>query len=131
MWFDNADTPHDIAYVPDFARAVVSLLDAPDDAFGQAWHVPCAPTRTGREVLAIGAAALGVPLRVRNTPLWAVRGIGLFNPLIGEFVEQWFQWDRPYRVNSAKFAARFWSDPTPFEDGVARAALSFRQSAAA
>ncbi|HEY1879069.1 MAG TPA: NAD-dependent epimerase/dehydratase family protein, partial [Caulobacteraceae bacterium] len=27
------DTPHDFAYVPDIARAIVTLLDAPDDAF--------------------------------------------------------------------------------------------------
>ena len=35
----SPDTPHDFAYVPDFARAVVTLLEAPDDAFGQAWHL--------------------------------------------------------------------------------------------
>ena len=62
----SPDTPHDFAYVPDCARAVVSLLDAPDDAYGQAWHVPCAPTRTPREILALGAAAIGVaPTRDR------------------------------------------------------------------
>ena len=43
---------HDFAFVPDCARAVVSLLDASDDAYGQAWHVPCAPIRTPREFLA-------------------------------------------------------------------------------
>lgn len=131
MWLGDADTLHDIAYVPDFARAVVSLLDAPDDAFGQAWHVPCAPTRSGRQVLALGAAALGAPMRVRNTPFWAMRALGLVNPLIGEFVEMRFQWDRHYRVDSSKFASRFWGDATPFEEGVARAALSFRGRAAA
>ena len=56
----SPDTPHDVAYVPDCGRAVVSLLDAPDDAFGQAWHVPCAPTRTPRQIFTLGAAALGV-----------------------------------------------------------------------
>ena len=45
----SPDTPHDFAYVPDCARAVDTLLDAPDDDFGQAWHVPCAPTRTPRK----------------------------------------------------------------------------------
>ena len=33
------DVPHDFAYVPDIHGAVMSMLDAPDDAFGQAWHV--------------------------------------------------------------------------------------------
>ena len=37
------DMPHAFAYVPDIARAAVTLLDAPDDAFNQVWHVPCAP----------------------------------------------------------------------------------------
>jgi nucleoside-diphosphate-sugar epimerase len=131
MWLGDADIPHEIAYVPDYARAVVSLLDAPDDCFGQAWHVPCAPTRRPRELLALGAKALGAPLKVRNTPFWALRALGIVNPMISEFVEMKFQWDRPYLVDASKFAARFWFDPTPFEEGVARAALSFRERAAA
>ena len=131
LWLGDADIPHDIAYVPDFARAVVSLLDAPDDAFGQAWHVPCAPTRLPRELLALGAAALGVPLKVRSLPIWAIRAMGLVNPLLSEFAEMRFAWDRPYRVDFSKFAARFWSDPTPFEIGVPEAARSFRTAEAA
>ena len=131
LWLGDADTPHDIAYVPDFARAVVSLLDAPDDAFGQAWHVPCAPTRLPREILALGAAALGVPLKVRSLPIWAIRAMGLVNPLMGEFAEMRFAWDRPYRVDCTKFAARFWSNPTPFEIGIPEAARSFRGQMAA
>ncbi len=131
LWLGDADTPHDIAYVPDFARAVVSLLDAPDDAFGQAWHVPCAPTRLPREILALGAAALDVPLKVRSLPIWAIRAMGLVNPLMGEFAEMRFAWDRPYRVDCTKFAARFWSNPTPFEIGIPKAARSFRGQMAA
>ena len=45
------DMPHAMAYVPDIGRAAVTLLDAPDDAYGQAWHVPCAPTTTPRRIL--------------------------------------------------------------------------------
>ena len=130
-WINDADIPHDIAYVPDYARAVVSLLDAPDDAFGQAWHVPCAPIRKPRELLALAAKTLGVPLRVRNLPFWAMRAMSLYMPELGEFADMRFQWDRPYRVDSSKFAARFWSDPTPFEVGVPLAAHSFRLAAAA
>lgn len=131
LWINDADIPHDIAYVPDFARAVVSLLDASDDAFGQAWHVPCAPIRKPRELLALAATALGVPLRVRNMPFWAMRALSVFTPELGEFAEMRFQWDRPYHVDCSKFAARFWSDPTPFEIGMPEAAWSFRTAQAA
>ncbi len=131
MWIHDADMPHEMAYVPDYARAVVSLLDAPDDAFGQAWHVPCAPIRRPRELLALGAAALGVPLKVRNLPFWALRALSVFTPELGEIAEMRFSWDRPYRVDSSKFAARFWSDPTPFEVGMPLAARSFKSQAAA
>lgn len=122
----SADLPHDFAYVPDFGRAVVSLLDAPDDAYGQAWHVPCAPTRTPREILKIGADALGVANKVSVLPYWSLGLIGLFVPQVKELPEMRFQWDRPYRVDSSRFAKRFWSDPTPFEVGAPATALSFR-----
>jgi nucleoside-diphosphate-sugar epimerase len=131
MWIGDADIPHDIAYVPDVARAIVTLLDASDDAFGQAWHAPCAPTQTPRELLALGAAAVGVPCRVRNLPLWALGALGVFTPVLREFSEMSFCWDRPYQVDSSKFARRFWSDSTSFEIGVLATVLSFRAHAAA
>ena len=119
------DTPHDFAYVPDVARAVVTLLDAPDDAYGQAWNMPCAPTRTPREILALGAAALGVRPRVTTIPLRSLPFLGLFAPFLREVADVGFTWDRPYRVDASKFAARFWSDATPFERGAEQAAVSF------
>ena len=94
----SPDTPHDFAYVPDCARAVISLLDAPDDAYGQAWHVPSAPTRTPRQIIALAAAALGVAPRVIGLPPALLRPLGLFVPVFGELAEMRFQWDRPYRV---------------------------------
>jgi len=123
------DIPHDFAYVPDIARAVVTLLDAPDDAFGQAWHTPCAPIRTPREILELGAKALGVRLRITALPLWLLPAIGIVSPLMREMSEMRFQWDRPYQVDGRKFAQRFWSDVTPFEVGVPATALSFRDLA--
>ncbi len=119
------DTPHDFAYVPDVARAVVSLLDAPDDAYGQAWNMPCAPTRTPREILALGAAALGVRPRVTTIPLRSLPLLGLVSPFLREVADVAFTWDRPYRVDASKFAATFWCDATPFERGAEQAAVSF------
>ncbi len=127
----SPDTPHDYAYVPDIGRAVATLLDAPDSAFAQAWHMPCAPTRTTREILQIAADALGVPLRIRSLPAPLLAPLGLFSPFLREMREMRFQWDRPYRVDASKFAKTFWSDVTPFETGVRETALSFREHRAA
>ena len=125
------DMPHDFAYVPDIARAVLTLLDAPDDVFGQAWHMPCAPIKTAREILQLGADALGVKLRITALPLWSLPIMGLGSPMMREMAEMRFQWDRPYHVDARKFADRFWSDVTPFEIGARATALSFRTSAEA
>ena len=122
----NPDQPHDFAYVPDIARAVWSLLDASDADFGQAWHVPQAPIRTTRQVLALGARAAGVALKIRRVPMSLLPVVGVFNPLLREVAEMCFQWDRPYHVDATKFARRFWSDPTPFEVGVPLTIRSFR-----
>jgi nucleoside-diphosphate-sugar epimerase len=126
----SPDTPHDFAYVPDCARAVVSLLDAPDDAFGQAWHVPSAPTRTPRQILALGAAAIGAAPRAIGLPPALLGPLGLFVPPLRELAEMRFQWDRPYLVDSSRFAKRFWADATPFEVGAPATALWFRDQAA-
>ena len=124
------DTPHDFAYVPDVARAVLSLLDAPDDAFGEVWNVPCAPTRTPREILTLGAAAIGVAPRIRSIPLKLLPWLGLVAPFLREAADVSFTFDRPYCVDARKFARRFWSDATPYEIGAPATARAFRLAAA-
>lgn len=126
MLIMSPDTPHAFAYVPDIGRATVSLLDAEDDAFGQVWHVPCAPTRTPRQVLEIGAKALGQKLKVTAMPGMMLVILGLFAPFLRELHEMRFTWNRPYHVSSEKFAKRFWGDATPFEVGARETALAFR-----
>jgi len=122
----SPDRPHAFAYVPDIARAAVSLLDAPDDAFNQAWHVPCAPTRTPRQLLQIGADALGQQLKVLAMPTLTLRLAGIFSPFLRECVEMRFTWNRPYHVDATKFSRRFWSDATPFEVGIPATVRAFR-----
>ncbi|MGA9846118.1 MAG: NAD-dependent epimerase/dehydratase family protein [Roseiarcus sp.] len=130
FFIGSPDIPHDYAYVPDIARAATALLDAPDSAFGQSWHVPCAPTRTTRDILKIAADALGVRLRLNILPEGLLGAAGLFSPFLRELKEMRFTWDRPYRVDASKFAKAFWSDATPFETGVRETALSFRAATA-
>lgn len=130
MFTFSPDQPHDYAYVPDIGRAVVTLLDAPDDAYGRAWHVPCAPTQTSRALLAMGAAIAGRPLRLGVLPAIALDVMAPFVPFAREMREMRFQWDRPYRVDASAWCARFWSDPTPFATGVAATMADLMAAAA-
>ena len=123
----DPDQPHSFAYVPDVARALVSVADA-DDAFGQAWNVPNAPDTTTRDLLAMFAAEARQDLKVQAMPTWLMPILGLFDANVRELKEMLYQWDRPFHVDSSKFGARFWSDATPFEEGIAATAQTFRAS---
>jgi nucleoside-diphosphate-sugar epimerase len=125
MMLMNPDQPHAFAYVPDIARAALSLLDAGDDAFNQVWHVPCAPTRTARELLQMGADAVGQKLKVVAIPTPLLQVLGLVVPFMKEYAELRFTWTRPYHVDATKFSRRFWSDATPFAVGIPAAMRSF------
>jgi len=125
----SPDHPHDQTYVPDFARAVVTLCDAPDDAYGQAWHVPNAPTRSLRELLALAARIAEVPLRMRVLPTWLQPILGIAVPELRELIEMRFQTDRPYYVDAGKFRARFGQEPTSFEYGLAATVRFYRDAA--
>jgi len=117
----HPDTPHDFAYVPDIARAILLLLDAPDADFNQVWNMPCAPTQTPRQILAAGfprPRILAVPLRLQ--PL-----LGLALPFVRELVEMRFQFDRPYAVDARKFTTRFNFTPTAFAEGARQTAAAF------
>jgi nucleoside-diphosphate-sugar epimerase len=121
-----ADQPHDFTYVPDFARALEALIDAGDDVYGEAWHVPNAPTRSLRELLVLAARLIGVRPRVTLlTPMLASL-LGLLRSDVRELKEMRFQWDRPYLVDATKFSGRFWNDPTPFDDGLRATIASYR-----
>jgi len=52
--------------------------------------------------------------------------IGLFKPEVRELNEMRFQWDRPYGVDASTFSHRFWSDATPFEEGLRTTIGSYR-----
>ncbi len=124
--FGDPDQPHAFTYVPDVARALVSVADAGDEAWGQAWHVPNAPVQTVRQLLTAFAEHLDVELKIQAPPPAMMTLIGLFDKQVREAKEMLYQWDRPFLVDDSKFAGRFWDDPTPFDVGIPATAAWFR-----
>ncbi|NNF53071.1 MAG: NAD-dependent epimerase/dehydratase family protein [Acidimicrobiales bacterium] len=122
--FGNPDLPHSFTYVPDVAKALVSVAGA-DDAFGQAWNVPNAPDQTLREILTMVATNLDCDLKIQTLPKWLFSVVGVFDTNVRELKEMLYQWERPFRVDSSKFANRFWGDATPFKEGLAATVPSY------
>ncbi len=123
----DPDLPHSFIYVPDVARALHTIGEAGDDAFGQAWNVPNAPDRTMREIITTFAGEVGQEGKVQVAPGLLLSVMGLFNGNVRELKEMLYQWQRPFQVDASKFKDRFWSDPTSFDDGIAATADWYKQ----
>lgn len=117
-WFMNADKIHSFTYTPDAAKAT-ALLGNTADAWNQVWHLPTDPARiTGQQMISLFAREMKQPDKVMVMPMWLLRVLGLFMPLMREMPEMMYQYDRDYFFDSAKFQQRFGIHPTTYENGV-------------
>lgn len=114
----DPDCPHTLSYVPDVARALETVAHGGPDGFGEIWHVPSAPALPVRTVVETVYRLAGRPPQLQAMPDWMLRAVALVSPLMRELQEMHFLWDRPYLVDHTKFAARFWSDYTPMDEGL-------------
>ncbi|MBD0292876.1 MAG: NAD-dependent epimerase/dehydratase family protein [Jiangellaceae bacterium] len=122
----NADLPHTVTYIDDFARALVTLGER-DEALGQVWHVPNAPTVSLRRFVEMVFQAAGHPPRLRRLPGWMLAPAALFSPTLRAVREQRYQRERPWVVDSSKFERAFGQRGTPLPDAIAATVGWFRQ----
>ena len=107
FFIGSPDIPHDYAYVPDIGRAAADAARGARRAYGQAWHVPCAPTRTTREILRDrGATRSARQLKLNVLPESLLGPLGLVVPFLREAKEMRFTFDRPYRVEAEQVRKR-------------------------
>lgn len=113
----HIDLPHTLTYIEDFGKALV-VLSQHEEAFGQAWHVPNAPTTTKRAVLEFAAKLAGKPLKIQTLGGLALGAASLFVPVLREVREMLYQFERPYVVDSSKFVKAFGNLHTPMEEAL-------------
>ncbi|CAN5729545.1 SDR family oxidoreductase [soil metagenome] len=117
-WFIDANKKHSFTYTPDAAKAT-ALLGNTADAYNQVWHLPTDQTPiTGKEIIALFAKEMHAKNDVFVLPLWLLKLLGLFMPLMREMPEMMYQYDRDYFFDSSKFENRFNFKPTTYEEGV-------------
>ena len=126
-WLANDSVPHSLTFTPDAARGVAMLAEK-ESAWNQIWHLPTAPDPpTGKEFVAMAAAAFGVAPKHRVLGRPMLRVVGWFKPVVGESYEMLYQSDSPYLFNSSKFAREFAFGGTPYPEGIRIAADSYKK----
>lgn len=129
-WPGDPDVPHATSYLPDIARALVTLAHR-QEADGRAWVLPTAPALTTREMVALVADAVGRPVALKPTGKTMMRMAGLFVPEAGELPDIWHQFTRPWLTDGSRFDAAFGAlEPTPHEVAVPATAAWWRDRAA-
>ncbi len=117
-WLCNAKVRHSFTYTPDAGRATALLGNTPD-AYNQVWNLPTdSQPLTGEQWIALFAAEMGKSPKYMVLPRFMVRLTGLFIPVMKEFPEMLYQYDRDYFFDSSKFEQRFGIKPTPAARGV-------------
>lgn len=117
-WFINAERKHSFTYTPDAAKAT-ALLGNTDDAYNQVWHLPTdRNSLTGSEFINLFATEMNAKARVSVMPIWLIKVLGLFIPIMKEMPEMMYQYDRDYFFDSSKFDKRFNFKTTTYHEGV-------------
>ena len=126
----DPDQPHTYTYIPDIGEGLAVLGEHPD-APGQVWHLPNdAHTRTTRQLVHIVYQHLGQPrTRLRVTPPFLLRALGLVNPTIRELVEMRYQFQEPFIVDSSKITTKLGVHPTPLEQALTDTLTTYRTAA--
>ena len=107
QWFCNADVVHTMGYTPDLATGT-AMLGNSEDAYNQVWNLPVDMNAlTGREWVELFAGEMKARNKIQVLPLWALRLLGLFVPILREMPEMMYQFDRPYVFDCSKFNSKF------------------------
>lgn len=127
--FGNIDLPHTFSYITDFGKALV-ILGEHDEALGQAWHIPNAPTMTTRAMLNMFFEEAGLPPKIGTIPNVMVKLLGFVNPVVREVGEMLYEFNEPFVVDHSKFERAFGNIATPHHEAVRATLAWFKQQAA-
>ena len=113
----NLDAPHTYSFIDDFGKALV-ILGERDAALGQAWHIPNAETVSTRRFIELIFESLGQPVKIKSLGRMMMAIGGLFIPAARESLEMMYEFEKPFVVDSSKFARAFGDHATPLKQAI-------------
>jgi nucleoside-diphosphate-sugar epimerase len=126
-WTAALDAPHSAAYLPDIARAYVTLGTDPE-ADGRVWILPHAPAVTGGEFLDMVNAVLPEPQKTGVISATMLRLASPFHRISKETLGILYQWSQPFVVDDSAFREAFGPfENTPLDQAV-RATVEWYRS---
>src|SRR6056297_1499030 len=123
----DPDQPHSNSYTVDVARALVAAGIRPNIG-GEVFHAPNAPAITTRQTIGIVADLLGTTIKVKKTPAFVLRLLGLRDPTMRELVEMLYEFTQPFIVDSTKAADVLGLEPTPLDQSLDETITWFRRN---
>ncbi len=120
--------PHSFSYVPDAARAMAAIGTS-EEGWGRAWITPVMAPITQRELVARLWDALGQRGKPKVTGMrgLAMRGMGLFMPMLRESAEMMYEFDEAFVVSSGEYERAFGWGATSWDDAVAQMRAAVRE----
>lgn len=114
QWIGDKKKIHTFTYTPD-AGMTVALLGNAEEAYNQTWHaLTSAEKMTGEELIRIAYEIMNMPNKgVQGMSKTGVRLLGLFIPVLREFVEMMYQFENDYIFDSSK-ASKFLNEIATF-----------------
>lgn len=124
--FGDVHKIHTYTYTPDAALAT-ALLGNTEDAYNQVWHLPTTKEKlTTLQWIEMIASALNTKANVQVLPVWLMKFLGLFIPVMKEFPEMNYQYEQDYLFDSSKFEEKFGIMATPPREGIKQMIESLR-----
>ncbi|HXB45997.1 MAG TPA: NAD-dependent epimerase/dehydratase family protein [Puia sp.] len=123
-WLLDANKKHSFTYTPDAAKAT-AVLGNTEDAYNQVWHLPTDKNAlTGNEMVSLFNKQMNGSKKVMALPMFLLRILGIFVPIMREMCEMVYQYNRDYIFDSSKFENRFHIKPTTYSEGVKEIVVS-------
>jgi nucleoside-diphosphate-sugar epimerase len=124
QWLGNPKAIHTFTYTPD-AGKTVGMLGNTASAYGQTWHALTSKDKmTGEQYVKIACELMDAKYSLSALPKFGVRALGLFVPVLREFVEMMYQFENDYIFDSTKFEKAFNVQATSYKEGI-EATLKF------